>query len=100
MQTMQTMQTDYKIGQEVVITGPGGFGYNNRIGQKGKIDNVDEDSVLVKFDTPDEHIGFTDGWFYFDAVAPVNSAPIEITVESAINFLISKGYQLTIQKGN
>lgn len=97
---MQTQETDYKIGQEVVITGRGGHGYENRIGQKGKIDIVDEISVLVKFDTPEKDTGFTDGWFYFNAVTPINSAPIEITVESAINFLISKGYQLTIQKVN
>lgn len=97
---MQTQETDYKIGQEVVITGHGGFGYHNRIGQKGKIDIVDEVSVLVKFDTPEEGTRLTDGWFYFDAVTPINSAPIEITVESAINFLISKGYQVIINKVN
>lgn len=94
---MQTIQTDYKIGQEVVITGAGGYGYDNRIGQKGKIYEVDEDSVNVYFDTPEKNTGFIDGWFKFDSITPINKE-FELTVESALNFIISKGYQVTITK--
>ena len=89
----------YKIDDTVRVVRPvdgfkwrsGSNAYDGKIGSVVIVDGSDN-SVMVKFGSVDY------GWFSTSEVEHVSVPVPDTTVQSAIDFLISQGYDVTISK--
>lgn len=88
----------YRVNDSVRIVRPANrfkwSGFNAYDGKVGRVVIVDEsdNSVLVNFGTCDSV------WFSTSEVEHVSVPVPDTTVQSAIDFLISQGYDVTISK--
>lgn len=89
----------YKVGDEVTVLSGNSHGGQNRVGQRGLIKRVDNRDCTVNVHFSTKEGGWEDVWFLFSEVSLVTSTnDAQITVEKALDFLISKGYTVSLSK--
>lgn len=85
----------YKLGDRLLVLSHNhGWGYEDRIGQIGEVVEIDGTSIKLVFKTEQDDLTF--GWFLFKNVVYAADVSTDMTVEKAVDFLITKGYTVQL----